>query len=143
MVRSQALSDMTIAKLAKAVGVGVETVRYYQRRGLMAEPPRTGGTGLGGGIRRYAPSDVRRLRFIRSAQTSGFTLDEIGELIALDAVDDRARAFELATRRIAALDAKIQELHSARAALQHLAHGCRSTRSGPCPIIAAFDDPPM
>ena len=135
------MKEKTIAGLAKAAGVGVETVRYYQRRGLMNEPPRSGGTGLTGGIRRYGAEDLRRLRFIRSAQAAGFTLDQIAELIALDSTHDRTRALELAGERIAALDRKIDELVRARAALQHLAHECRSGGAGPCPIIAAFDEP--
>ena len=133
------MSGMTIAGLAKAGGVGVETVRYYQRRGLLAEPPRSGGTGLGGGVRRYGADDVRRLRFIRSAQSAGFTLEEVGALLALDASNDRARARALAAGRIAALDAKIAELEQARAALTRLADSCAAGRRGPCPIIAAFD----
>jgi MerR family transcriptional regulator, mercuric resistance operon regulatory protein len=128
------MSSMTIARLAEAGGVGVETVRYYQRRGLLPEPERPAG-----GVRRYADEDVRRLRFIRSAQGAGFTLEEIGELLALDAVDDRARARELARSRIAALDAKIDEMKAARAALSRLAEDCGSGSAGPCPILAAFD----
>ena len=69
------MTGMTIAGLARTGGVGVETVRYYQRRGLLETPERTGGTGLGGGIRRYGEEDVRRLRFIRGAQVAGFTLE--------------------------------------------------------------------
>ena len=130
---------MTIAGLAKAGGVGVETIRYYQRRGLIAEPPRSGGSGLGGGIRRYGEEDVRRLRFIRSAQGAGFTLDEISELLALDSTNDRARARTLAAGRIAALDERIAELEQARAALVRLADSCAAGRKGPCPIIAAFE----
>lgn len=83
---------MTIAGLAREGGVGVETVRYYQRRGLLNEPDRPTGAGSGGSVRRYSFNDARRLRFIRSAQAAGFTLDQIGELLALDATDDRARA---------------------------------------------------
>ena len=124
---------MTISALAEAGGVGVETVRYYQRRGLIAEPPR------GEGIRRYGAEDVRRLRFVRSAQSAGFTLEEIGELLALDASEDRARARELARGRIAALDAQIATLSAARASLAHLARECGSGRAGPCPIIMAFE----
>src|SRR5688572_15135053 len=104
-------SDMTIARLAEAGGVGVETVRFYQRRGLLAEPPRAGG------IRRYGSKDVRRLRFIRSAQAAGFTLGEIGELLELDRTNDRPRVRELAAGRLAALDARIAELSKARSAL--------------------------
>ena len=96
------LAEMTIAALARAGGVGVETVRYYQRRGLMPEPPRPDGPGLGGGVRRYGEEEVRRLRFIKSAQTAGFTLEEIGELIELDATYERPRAREMAQARIAA-----------------------------------------
>ena len=64
------MSEMTIARLAAAGGVGVETVRYYQRRGLLPTPPRPEGSALGGGVRRYGTEDVRRLRFIRSAQAA-------------------------------------------------------------------------
>jgi MerR family mercuric resistance operon transcriptional regulator len=124
----------TIGGLARAAGVGVETVRYYQRRGLLPEPPRPPGE-----VRRYSDADVRRLRFIRSAQAAGFTLREIGELIALDASDDRARARELAQARVAALDDKIEELKLAREALAGLAADCAKKRSGPCPILNAFD----
>jgi MerR family mercuric resistance operon transcriptional regulator len=125
--------DLTIARLGTAAGVGVETVRYYQRRGLLAVPASTGG------VRRYGPGDVRRLRFIRRAQAAGFTLEEIGELLALDRTDDRARVRELATARLAALDTKIAELESSRAALQRLSSACASGRRGPCPILEAFD----
>ena len=81
---------------------------------------------------------MRRLRFIRSAQTAGFTLDQIGELLALDAGEDRARARELATERLGALDRTIAELEQARAALRRLASACSETMTGPCPIISAF-----
>jgi MerR family transcriptional regulator, mercuric resistance operon regulatory protein len=133
------MTEMTIAGLARAGGVGVETVRYYQRRGLMPEPPRPQGGGLGGGVRRYGGEEVRRLRFIRSAQAAGFALEEIGELLALDATDQRPRAREIARRRIAALDAKIAELSAARSALSRLAETCSSGATGPCPIITAFE----
>lgn len=123
----------TIGGLAAAGGVGVETVRYYQRRGLMETPPRAGG------VRRYGRDDVRRLRFIRSAQTAGFSLDEIAELIALDASRGRPRARELACRRIAVLEAKVAELTAARSALARLARDCAVSDDGPCPIIAAFE----
>lgn len=124
----------TIGGLAKAAGVGVETVRYYQRRGLLPEPARPPGE-----VRRYAESDVKRLRFIRSAQAAGFTLNEIKELLDLDAADDRARARELAAARVAALDAKIEEMREAREALAGLATACAKKRSGPCPILSAFE----
>jgi MerR family mercuric resistance operon transcriptional regulator len=124
----------TIGGLAHAAGVGVETVRYYQRRGLLPEPARPPGE-----VRRYGEADVERLRFIRSAQAAGFTLNEIKELIDLDASDDRARARELAQSRVAAIDEKIAELQEARDALATLATACARKRAGPCPILKAFD----
>jgi len=136
MVRNQAKNSDTISGLAKAAGVGVETVRYYQRRGLLPEPARPPGE-----VRRYGKDDVRRLRFVRSAQAAGFTLAEIGELIALDAADDRLRARELARARIAALDGKIEQMREARDALASLATACAKKRAGPCPILTAFERP--
>lgn len=129
----------TIAGLARAGGVGVETVRYYQRRGLLETPQRGEGSGLSGGVRRYGDEAVRRLRFIRSAQAAGFTLEQISELLALDAGEDRVRARELARERIADLDRKIEELQAARAGLSRLLHICSADDRGPCPIIAAFE----
>ena len=134
MVRNQALISDTIGGLARAANVGVETVRYYQRRGLLPEPARPPGE-----VRRYGAEDVKRLRFIRSAQAAGFTLNEIGELIALDASDDRARARALAQARVAAIDEKIEELREARDALSGLASDCASKKRGPCPILRAFE----
>ena len=122
MVRNQANNRDTIGGMAKAAGVGVETVRYYQRRGLLPEPARPPGE-----IRRYGDEDVKRLKFIRSAQAAGFTLAEIGELIELDQSDDRARARELAQARVAAIDEKIAELREARDALAALASDCASS----------------
>jgi MerR family mercuric resistance operon transcriptional regulator len=122
-----------ISKLAAGAGVGVETVRYYQRRGLLGTPPR------GTGIRRYTTDDLRRLRFIRQAQAAGFTLRQIRELLDLDASDDRVRARAMARERVAALDSKIAELKQARDALERLAWECGSGRPGPCPILSSFD----
>jgi MerR family mercuric resistance operon transcriptional regulator len=124
---------LTIAGLAAAAGVGVETVRYYQRRGLMAQPPKAGST------RRYGLEDVRRLQFIRHAQAAGFTLEEIKELLALDATDDRARARALAKARVQALNEQIRKLKLARDALKRLEAECAGGASGPCPILSAFD----
>ncbi|MFN3944331.1 MAG: MerR family transcriptional regulator [Allosphingosinicella sp.] len=135
MVRSQEVRPLTISRLAEAGGVGVETVRFYQRRGLLDVPPRAGG------IRRYGAEDVRRLRFIRQAQEAGFRLSEIAELLALDSGTDRARARALAEGRIAALDREIARLERARASLERLARACGADAEGPCPILASFDAP--
>ena len=127
------MADLTIAGLAQAGGVGVETIRYYQRRGLLAEPAKAGA------VRRYGPQDVRRLLFIRRAQAAGFTLEAIAELLALDSSEDRARVRALAADRLAALEAKIAELEAARAALTRLSKACAAGAAGPCPIIEAFE----
>lgn len=133
MVQSQALKSLTISKLAAGGGVGVETIRFYQRKGLLETPTRESG------IRRYGSEDLRRLRFIRQAQAAGFTLEEIRELIKLDAGHDRARARKLAELRIEALDAKMAELSQAREALQKLTKECASGQKRHCPILASFD----
>jgi len=133
MVQSQAPQSLTIGKLATAAGVGVETVRYYQRRGLLETPTRDRE------IRRYGSDDLKRLRFIKQAQAAGFTLEEIKELLDLDAGEDRARARELASARVTALDQKIAELQKARDALRRLARECGSGGAGPCPILTSFE----
>lgn len=133
MVRSQGVRSLTVGTLAAAGGVGVETVRFYQRKGLIEEPTRESG------IRRYGSEDLRRLRFVRQAQKAGFTLQEIKELLELDAGDDRSRARELARARIEALDAGIAELKRARDALQRLARECADGSPDPCPILKSFE----
>ncbi len=132
MVQSQGVNPLTIGKLAAAGGVGVETIRFYQRKGLLDEPTRESG------IRRYGSEDLRRLRFIKQAQTAGFTLQEIKELLELDAGEDRPRARELAQARIEALDEKIAELKQSRDALRRLARECGEGSGGPCPILKSF-----
>ena len=131
------MSAMSISQLARSAGVGVETVRYYQRRGLLADP-RPQKTGVSG-IRHYGQEEVRRLRFVRSAQSAGFTLEEIAELLRLDSTGDRPRAREMARARIDALDDRIAELQRARQSLARLARECGAGGTGPCPIIASFE----
>ena len=133
MVQSQAPISVTIGQLAAGENVGVETIRFYQRKGLLETPTRESG------IRRYGSEDLRRLRFIKQAQGAGFTLDEIGELLELDAGQDRSRARELAKTRVEALDAKIAELNRTRDALQRLATECGVGGKGPCPILTSFE----
>lgn len=122
----------SIGKFAEAGGVGVETIRFYQRKGLLGIPDQSTG------MRRYGHEDLRRLRFIRTARNAGFTLEEIKELIALDATQDRLRARELANSKLKLLEAKIEELQAARDALKRLATECGKGKSGPCPILESF-----
>ncbi|RDV06194.1 MerR family transcriptional regulator [Sphingorhabdus pulchriflava] len=126
---------LTISQLAKAGGVGVETIRFYQRKKLLEVP---GDLGRGNGIRHYDDSDVRQLRFIRTAQQAGFTLSEIAELLALDKGRDRRRVREMARARIAALYDEIARLKRAQKSLSGLAQICAHGDDGPCPIIEAF-----
>jgi MerR family mercuric resistance operon transcriptional regulator len=128
---------MTISELAKGADVGVETVRFYQRKGLLDDPrpSRSGRSGQ----RHYGEEDLRRLRFVRSAQGAGFTLAEIAELLALDASHDRPRAREMARARLEMLDQEVARLEAARQSLRKLARECAKGDAGPCPIIAAFE----
>lgn len=130
-------SDMTIGQLARRAGSDVETIRYYERRGLLPPPPRAGN-----GYRRYPPDAARRLRFIRRAKTLGFTLTEIGELLSLrEAGDDRAAVKQLARARLADLESRLADLQRMRDALADLDRRCSG--EGPvngCPIIEALNE---
>lgn len=141
MVRSQApapaADGLTIGALAAAAGVGVETVRYYQRRGLMPVPPG------GGGVRRYDAGALARLRFIRRAQALGFTLEEIGELLQLQDGTDRRSVRRIAQARLGQLQARIADMQGMARTLQHLIHECEHAARAPrCPIIASIEAAP-
>lgn len=131
---------MTIGVLADAADVSVDTVRYYERRGLLAEPRRTAG-----GFRDYDEAALRRLRALRRAQTLGFTLDEAADLLALsrDQRADAAAVRERTVEKIADLDARIAELERTRDALQELADVCGGSHDtrAECPILRALADP--
>jgi MerR family mercuric resistance operon transcriptional regulator len=129
---------VTISELARTAGVGVETIRFYQRKGLLHDP-HPSRQGRSPGTRHYGLEDIRRLRFIRAAKKAGFTLGEIAELLELDSTSERSRARELAGKRIAALDLQIAELQQARQSLDRLARECSKGGAGPCPIIEAFE----
>jgi len=120
----------TIGKLAKEAGVGVETVRYYQRRGLLAEPPSVSG------YRRYDTLHLERLNFIKRAQGVGFTLDEIAELMTLNDTRDHRLARSLASEKIRNIEARIEQLNKVADALRQLVHRCECDgQDMPCPII--------
>ena len=131
---------MNIGHLAKAAGVGIDTVRFYERAGLMPQAARTTS-----GYRTYAAADVERLRFIRRAKALGFSLEEIGELLRLaEGKGGRAGVKALAERRLRDLEQKIRELSTFRDTLVHYVNECSG--HGPvegCPIIeAALAAPP-
>ncbi len=129
------MAGMTIARLARAANLGVETVRYYQRRGLMPVPGAAGKTAY----RQYDEGHLQTLLFIRKAQKAGFTLEEIKELLSLDRTRDRDRIRLLAGQRLEALARQAEELEASRQALRRLLDICRKTDRGPCPIIEAFN----
>jgi MerR family mercuric resistance operon transcriptional regulator len=126
---------MTIGALAQSAGVGVETIRYYQRRALLPQPPRHYGS-----IRRYGPADAARLRFIRRAQELGFTLEEIGELLKLQDGTDRRAIRRIARARLEQVESRVADLQRMRRALQHVIDDCEHAPGAPrCPIIEAID----
>lgn len=115
--------SLTVGKLAAAAGVGVETIRFYEKRGLVEQPARRGS-----GYRVYQPEDVTRIRFIKNAQALGFTLKEIGDLIELER-DARSQCSDLQVRtdtKIHLIDQKIEELSRMRRELQRLSSSCAS-----------------
>jgi Hg(II)-responsive transcriptional regulator len=133
------MKPMTIGQVARRAGVGVETVRFYERRGLLEEPARKES-----GYRQYTADVVSRLRFIRRAKELGFTLSEISELLALrlDPSATRADVRRRALAKIADIEAKIEDLSRMRDVLEKLTATCRG--HGPaagCPILDALDWP--
>jgi MerR family mercuric resistance operon transcriptional regulator len=122
--------ELTIGKLAERAGVNVETIRYYQRRGLLDEPKKPLG-----GYRHYAADVAKRVRFIRRAQALGFTLEEITGLLRLDAAGACAETRELAVHKLALIDEKLTALGAMREGLAVLLTKCDTGSKRPCPII--------
>lgn len=129
------MARLTIGRFAREAGVGVETVRYYQRRGLLPIPA-PGGTAY----REYDAELLRRLRFIRRVQAAGFTLEEIRELLRLDRSRDRERVRRIAGRKLDEIEDRARELRRLRRALQEVLHDCEhGDAAAPCPIIESFE----
>jgi MerR family mercuric resistance operon transcriptional regulator len=125
---------MTIGRLAKAAGVNVETIRYYQRRGLLPEPPRPPG-----GQRRYPAAVLERLGFIRQAQQLGFSLEEIRRLLELSARQAHEEVRNLAQRKRDTLEVRLNELNRMHHRLGELIEESRRRAPGmPCPILEAL-----
>lgn len=133
---NEKFETMTIGGLASTAGVGIETIRFYQRKGLVAEPAKPLG-----GIRRYEATDVRRVRFIKSAQGLGFSLDEIDGLLKLEdgAHCDEART--LAEHKLADVRRKLADLVRIESVLAALvAQCCTATGEVKCPLIASLQE---
>jgi MerR family transcriptional regulator, mercuric resistance operon regulatory protein len=126
-------SGVTIAKAAEAASVGVETIRYYERRGLLAQP-----TQYLGSYRRYDRNHVARIRFIKRAQELGFTLEEIQELLTLQDGTNRRKVQHIASVRLAEIRARLEDLRRMEGMLSHLLDDCREGKSAKCPIMEAI-----
>ncbi len=116
------MREMTIGKAARKAGVGIETIRFYERRGLIEQPPKP----LEGGFRAYPDGTVERIRFIRQAQELGFSLREIDELLSLraDPATDAGDVRKRATAKLDEVDRKLAQLERIRAALEELVTAC-------------------
>ena len=125
------LENLTIGTFAKAAEVNVETIRFYQRKGLLSEPDKPSGS-----IRRYGEADVARIRFVKSAQRLGFSLDEIAELLRLEDGTRCREASILAEQKLKDVREKLAELTRMESVLSELICACHATKgSVSCPLI--------
>lgn len=126
--------SLTIGAVARAASVNVETIRFYQRKGLLPEPDKPYG-----GIRRYGPADVARVRFVKSAQRLGFTLDEIADLLRLEDGTHCNEASSLAEHKLSDIRARLADLARMESVLSELVCACHASK-GPvsCPLIASL-----
>lgn len=132
---------LTIGNFAKAAGVNLETIRFYQRKGLLPEPAKPHG-----GIRRYGSTDVTRVRFVKSAQRLGFSLDEIAELLRLEDGTHCEDASRLAEHKLQDVRAKQADLARMEATLSALVNACHASEGNiSCPLIASLqaERPPV
>ena len=126
----------TIGALADAAGVNVETIRFYQRKGLMPEPEKPYGS-----IRRYGDADLARVRFIKSAQRLGFSLEEVGDLLKLDDGTRCGEARQLAEHKLADVRRKLSDLQRIESVLSDLVARCSAVRGRvSCPLIASLQE---
>lgn len=130
--------NLTIGALAKATGIGVEAIRFYQHRGLLPTPAREPGQ-----IRRYGTADIERLHFVKRAQRAGFSLDEVASLLRLDDGTHCAEAEVIAATRLAEVRARLADLQRIETALTGLVTRCHGRRGKvSCPLIATLHAEP-
>jgi len=134
-MNTQSANKFTIGRLAKRAGVGIDTVRFYERRGLLPQPQRTAS-----GYRLYSEDTINRIRFVRKAKQLGFTLDEIENLLRLqDRGGQKSEVKAITTLKLEQIDAKITDLSRMRSVLETLARECSGKGSvSTCPIIEAI-----
>ena len=126
--------NLTIGTFARVAGVHVETIRFYQRKGLLPEPDKPYGS-----IRRYGTADVARVQFVKSAQRLGFSLDEISRLLLLDDGTHCDEARQLGEKKLAGVRDKLADLQRIEAVLISLVERCRTTQGKiNCPLIASL-----
>ena len=126
--------NLTIGVFAKVAGVNVETIRFYQRKGLLPEPDKPFGS-----IRRYGEADVTRMRFVKSAQRLGFSLDEIAELLRLDDGAHCDEASHLAEHKLQDVREKMADLARMEAVLSTVVSACHARKENvSCPLIASL-----
>ena len=130
------MEKLPIGRLAQLGGVNLETIRYYERRGLLPKPPRTQA-----GYRQFPPDTVERLRFIKRAQELGFSLEEVGELLALrmERGTNRANVRARAEAKIADIEAKMKTLATIKKTLRGLVDQCAQCGATECPILASLE----
>lgn len=134
MSKQTTTAGITVGQLARAAAVNVETVRYYQRIGLLPLPRRNFGS-----IRRYLADDLKRVRFVKRAQKLGFSLDEVALLLGLSDGRHCAETKALAETRLAVVEEKIADLEAIRQALKGLVAKCsKGSRGCGCPVIDAL-----
>jgi len=126
------MKGLTTSELAKNAGVNVETIRYYERLGLISQPPRTES-----GYRIFSPEVIRRIRFIKRSQDLGFTLEEIHKLLTLTD-SERFSCWEVkqfASQKLEEIELKIRDLQNIKSVLQDLSSKCNEGSINGCPII--------
>jgi MerR family transcriptional regulator, mercuric resistance operon regulatory protein len=132
------ITELTIGRLARAAHVNIETIRYYQSRGLLPRP-----APKNGAFRSYPTILVDRIRFIKRAQELGFSLTEIASLLKLDDGVHRQTIRKLADDRLAEIKTRIGDLQRMSRVLSHLIHECEARgEASSCPIIEALARPP-
>ena len=129
-------AGITIGALADTAGVNVETIRFYQRKGLMPEPEKPYGS-----IRRYGAAELARVRFIKSAQRLGFSLEEVGELLKLEDGARCSEARQLAEQKLVDVRQKLSDLQRIESVLAGLVARCSAVRGRVnCPLIASLQE---
>ncbi len=130
--------SLSIGALARQAGVAIDTVRYYERKGLLAPAGR-----LASGYRRYGIEEIKQLRFIRRAKALGFSLDDIRELLAVSAERDVARVRRAAQHKLGEIEQRIAELEGIRVGLRALIDECPGHgHADACPILNALSKEP-